>query len=180
MLHSEIGSSANADMFRQCWEIMDRLERALLDLANIVSEEMVPLGESTLLNWSNACQRLSQLYNELTAPPFDVCDISDSVYTERDRYFDDCSCSSLVLVAGIEAPAQTMYLSQGGIPFEAQNVLDRLEYLVNEMRLNGNIDERTRGLVITILSDTAKVVMKGPKEASLDFWNEATMYDSEE
>ncbi|KAG8901144.1 hypothetical protein FRC00_008797, partial [Tulasnella sp. 408] len=71
MLHSEIGSSANADIFKRCWEIMDRLERALLDLANIVSEEMVPLGELSLANWGNSCRRLSQLYNELTAPPFD-------------------------------------------------------------------------------------------------------------
>lgn len=126
-----------------------------------------------------------------------ACDISDSVYAERDRYFDDCSWSSLVLVAGIEVPAQTMYLSEGGIPFEAQDVLDRLDYLVNELRLNGSIvstfdhtpktyfnilaqqDERTRELVIIIISDTAKVAMKGPMEASLDFWKDATVYDSE-
>lgn len=27
MLHSEIGSSTNTDIFKRCWEIMDRLER---------------------------------------------------------------------------------------------------------------------------------------------------------
>ncbi|KIO21636.1 hypothetical protein M407DRAFT_218010 [Tulasnella calospora MUT 4182] len=139
MLHAEGGSSVDIDIFKQCWEMVDCLERALLDLADIVSEEMVPFGESVLETWNNSCARLGRLYHELTAPPFNTCELSGSVYAEQDRYFDDCSWSSLILVAGIEVPIQSVYPSEQDIPIEAHNAIDGLNYLVNEMKLDGDI-----------------------------------------
>lgn len=79
-----------------------------------------------------------------------MCEPSVSEYVKRDRYFDDCSWSSLVLEVGIEVPTHSMFPSEEGIPTEARNVFDGLNYLVNEMKLNG-------GLVSTFRRDYWKI-----------------------
>ncbi|KAG8911863.1 hypothetical protein FRC01_005440 [Tulasnella sp. 417] len=175
MLQAEVGSSSEMDTFKQCWEMMDCLERALLDLADIVSEEMVPFGESSLATWQGSGKRLCQLLSDLIAPPFHLCNVSDQVqvHAERDQYFDDCSWASLVLVAGIEGPIHDPKIYPSFL-IEAQNTIDRLNYLVNEMKLNRYLQEWTRDLFIEILSEIATLAMKGPETASLGFWAAAS------
>lgn len=57
-----------------------------------------------------------------------------------DRYFDDCSWLSLLLIEGIEIPIRTMHpgVDEEGISIQAQNIIYRLKHLVNETKLNGN------------------------------------------
>ncbi|KAG9030947.1 hypothetical protein FS837_003133 [Tulasnella sp. UAMH 9824] len=174
MLLIEGGSTVGVDIFKQCWEMLDRLECAPLDLKNILCQEMVPFAESSLATWNNSCIRLGQLYDDLTASQLNTCGLHDSVYAERDRYFDDCSWLSLVLEAGIEVPIQRMYPGQGGIPIEAQDTIDRLNYMVNEMKLDGDIDKLTRELSIKLISDIAVMTMKGSETASAGFWAAAS------
>lgn len=68
-----------------------------------------------------------------------VRDVDHSADAMRDRYFDDCSWMSLLLLEGIELPLRSMHPeAEESFPIEAQNVIDRLNYLVNETKLNGN------------------------------------------
>ncbi|KAG8940731.1 hypothetical protein FRC04_005055 [Tulasnella sp. 424] len=166
-------SKSGSEILERCWEMMDGLEQILLELTEIVSKEMMPFGVSSLVTWNNSCVRLSRLY-EVTASWFIACGINDSAHAKQDRYFDDCSWSSLLLHQGIEVPVESMYLEGEGTPIQAQYI-HRLNYLVNEMKQDMNMAEDTRELLLKILSDTATVTMKsgGLGSASLDFWDAA-------
>ncbi|KAG8964699.1 hypothetical protein FRC05_003598 [Tulasnella sp. 425] len=172
--HTGGESSSGLDVLEQCWEIMDNLERTLLELNDIVSQETMAFGAVSLATWNNSRTGLSQIYGKLTAPPFDIYGADDSTNATWDRYFDDCSWMSLLLLEGIELPIQNMHPEdEEGFSVKAQNSIDRLNYLVNETRLNGNTDEPTRELFIKILSDLANVMMNVPENPSADFWNAA-------
>lgn len=61
------------------------------------------------------------------------------MHAKQDRYFDDCSWSSLLLHQGIEVPVEDMHLEGEGIPIETQYVIHRLNHLVNEMKQDSNM-----------------------------------------
>lgn len=56
-----------------------------------------------------------------------------------DRYFDDCSWSSLLLLDGVEAPIQRSYPEGESTLTELRSIIKALNYLVDEMKLNSDI-----------------------------------------
>lgn len=68
-----------------------------------------------------------------------VCGVGDSANATWDRYFDDCSWMALLLLEGVELPVRNMHPeAEEGFSIEAQNVIEKLNHLVNETKLNGN------------------------------------------
>ncbi|KAG9001999.1 hypothetical protein FRB90_011460 [Tulasnella sp. 427] len=171
MANTEDPSADVLDNLKQFWEILNSLEGVLLKLGRLVSEESTTLDLSMLASWENASATLNKIRDELYARPFDICKSIEWEGADQDKYFDDCSWASIILHQGIEVPVRQLQPDEDETVLEAQNVIENLGYLVDQMKLDGVVNEDIRKLFIGIISDVALMTMQGSEDAPLDFWN---------
>ncbi|KAG8997334.1 autophagy protein 13 [Tulasnella sp. 427] len=169
MAHTEDISADVLDDLKQFREILSSLEGYVG--FTLVSEETTMLDLSMLASWENASATLKIIRDELYGRPFDTCQSSEWERADQDKYFDDCSWASIILHQGIKVPVRQVQPKEDETVLEVQNVLENLGYLVDQMKLDGVVNEELRRLFISIISDVAFMTMQGPESVPPDFWN---------
>ncbi|KAG9044750.1 hypothetical protein FS837_007574 [Tulasnella sp. UAMH 9824] len=121
----------------------------------IIKHEMQPFELRSLQTWNHSCEILKSIAEELSKDGLQLHQVYDISEAKKDQYFDECSWLSRIFHEGIVTPVEQTFVSDNNIPTEVRSVVDRLENLVEEVKLLDAMDESIREIIIRITSDIA-------------------------
>ncbi|KAG8900705.1 hypothetical protein FRC00_011715 [Tulasnella sp. 408] len=148
--------------WERSYQMINSLEIVMLELAGIFLEEPRSFGVIALESWQKGRSTLLTIRDELYSPPFHVCQSTNDEDANQDALYDDCAWLALTVGEGIEQQLDERQKDYDSLSSDSERVvLERLRYLVSEVKMNNQLKIQDRESVIQVANSLATSLAQG-------------------